>query len=85
MMLTLRSGDSSSYEASSGQPPKNPDDIAADQQSGWTTLALYGLGLVIYLVVGQVFLGLINFPPFMLACMLLTGWAGPILWRRWHR
>ena len=67
------------------RPPLTPDDIAADQRSGWVTLGLYGLGVLIYVVVGVMFLGLINFPPFMLVCLLATGWAGPILWRRLHR
>jgi len=67
------------------RPPVTPDDIAADQQSGWVTLGLYALGVAIYVFVGMQFLGLINFPPFMLACLLLTGWAGPRLWRRLHR
>jgi hypothetical protein len=72
-------------QASSIRPPRTPDDIAADEQSGWTTLGLYALGVLVYAVIGQVFLGLINFPPFMLICLLATGWLGPMLWRRWHR
>jgi len=67
------------------RPPVTPDDIAAGQQSGWVTLGLYGLGVLIYVVISLLFLGLINFPPFMLVCLLATGWAGPILWRRLHR
>jgi len=67
------------------RPPVSQDDVAAEEQSGWVTLGLYGLGVLIYVVIGQVFLGLITFPPFMLVCLLATGWAGPILWRRLHR
>ena len=67
------------------KPPVTPDDVAADEQSGWVTLGLYGLGVLLYVVIGVLFLGLINFPPFMLVCLLATGWAGPILWRRLHR
>jgi hypothetical protein len=69
-------------QSSSVRPPRTPDDVAADEQSGWVTLGLYALGVLIYVIVGQQFLGLINFPPFMLVCLLATGWAGPILWRR---
>jgi hypothetical protein len=67
------------------RPPVTPDAEAADEQSGWVTLGLYGLGVLIYVVIGVMFLGLINFPPFMLVCLLATGWAGPIIWRRLHR
>ena len=66
-------------------PPLSPDEDAADQQNGWLTLGLYGLGVVLYVIVGLTFMGLINFPPFMLVCLLLTGWAGPMLWRRMRR
>jgi hypothetical protein len=72
-------------QPSSVRPPVTPDDIAADEQSGWVTLGLYALGIVLYIVVGLTFMGLINFPPFMLVCLLATGWAGPMLWRRLHR
>jgi hypothetical protein len=52
-------------------------------------MGLYALGVALYVVVGLVFMGLINFPPFMLLCLLATGWAGPMLWRRmplpWRR
>jgi hypothetical protein len=76
---------SAAVRASSVRPPTNPDDVAADEQSGWVTLGLYALGVLIYVVIGQQFLGLINFPPFMLVCLLGTGWAGPIIWRRLGR
>ena len=76
---------SAAVQSSPVRPPRTSDDIAADQQPGWVTLGLYGLGVLIYVVIGQVFLGLINFPPFMLVCLLGTGWLGPILWRRLHR
>ena len=72
-------------QPTSVRPPVTPDDVAADEQSGWLTLALYALGIVLYIVVGLTFMGLINFPPFMLVCLLATGWAGPMLWRRLHR
>jgi len=74
---------SAAVQSSSLRPPSTPDDVAADEQSGWVTLGLYALGVLIYVVIGQQFLGLINFPPFMLVCLLGTGWLGPILWRRW--
>ena len=73
---------SAAVQSSSVRPPRTPDDVAADEQSGWVTLGLYALGVLIYVIIGQQFLGLINFPPFMLVCLLATGWAGPILWRR---
>jgi len=72
---------SAAVQSSSIRPPRTPDDVAADQQSGWVTLGLYALGVAIYVAIGQQFLGLINFPPFMLICVLGTGWLGPILWR----
>ena len=73
--------------ASSGTdapPPPNPDDVAADEQSGYVTLTLYAAGVLLYLALSQIKLGLINFPPFMFVCVMLTGWLAPILWRRWH-
>jgi hypothetical protein len=73
---------SAAVQSSSIRSPRSPDDVAADEQSGWVTLGLYALGVLIYVVIGQQFLGLINFPPFMLVCLLATGWLGPILWRR---
>ena len=76
---------SAAVQSSPVRPPRTPDDVAADEQSGWVTLGLYALGVLIYVVIGQQFLGLINFPPFMLVCLLATGWLGPMLWRRLHR
>lgn len=76
---------SAAVQSSSIRPPRTPDDVAAGEQSGGVTLALYALGVLIYVVTGQVFLGLINFPPFMLVCLLATGWAGPIFLRHLHR
>ena len=61
------------------------DDAAAEAQSGWVTMALAVTGVTIYALLGQWHPSFINFPPLMLLCLLATGWAAPIAWRRLRR
>lgn len=51
-------------------------------QSGWVTLGLYAVGAAVYIGLGAIKPGLINFPPLALLCLLVVGWLAPSLWRR---